>query len=116
MSQHKIYSMNFARIYNLYLIKIEKKGRNQEELDEVITWLTGYDQIALRELVESDIIVEDFFKNAPIMNPLRSKITGLICGIRVEEVEESTMREIRYMDKLVDELAKGKSMDKILRK
>ncbi|MCA9397452.1 DUF2200 domain-containing protein [candidate division WWE3 bacterium] len=112
---HKIYSMTFASVYMLYIAKVVKKGRTKEEVDEVIRWLTGYSQKELDKEVENETTFEAFFANAPKLNPNRKLITGVICGIRVEEMEESLMKEIRYMDKLVDELAKGKAMEKILR-
>lgn len=116
MDNHKIYSMAFAKVYPLYVAKAEKKGRTKEELDEIIRWLTGYSQDQLERQIENQTNFEDFFSQAPKLNPSRTLIKGLICGVRVEEIEESTMKEIRYLDKLVDELAKGKAMDKILRK
>lgn len=116
MMKHRIYSMSFARVYPLYVTKVEKKGRTKNEVDEVIRWLTGYSQDELEEQIEKHTDFEAFFADAPRLNPSRSLIKGMICGIRVEEIEESTMREIRYLDKLVDELSKGKPMDKILRK
>lgn len=116
LKNHKIYKMSFARVYPLYLTKVVKKGRNKKEVDQVIFWLTGYDEKELDNIIEKNINFEDFFKNAPKLNPLRSLITGNICGIRVEDIPESLMKEIRYLDKLIDELAKGKEMDVILRK
>lgn len=116
MEKHRIYTMSFASVYRLYIIKVERKGRTKEEVDEVIRWLTGYSQKQLEAQIEKMTNFEDFFIEAPKMNPLRSLIKGVICGVRIEEIKETTMREIRYMDKLVDELAKGKTMDKILRK
>lgn len=115
MLKHRIYTMSFARVYPLYLTKVEKKGRTKTEVDEIICWLTGYSQIELRAHLEKQTDFETFFAEAPQLNPARSLIKGLICGIRVEDIEEPTMREIRYLDKLVDELAKGKTMAKILR-
>lgn len=113
--KHRIYSMSFAQVYPLLVAKIEKKGRTKAQVDEVIRWLTGYSQKALDSQLESKATYEEFFAQAPKMNPSRSKITGLVCGVRIENIEEPTMREIRYLDKMVDELAKGKAMDKILR-
>ncbi|PKM65207.1 MAG: DUF2200 domain-containing protein [Firmicutes bacterium HGW-Firmicutes-2] len=116
MSKHKIYTMSVANVYPHYITKAEKKGRTKSEVDEVIRWLTGYSQEALEELLENQTDFETFFAKAPQMNPLRHLIKGVICGIRVENIEEPLMQEIRYMDKLIDELAKGKAMEKILRK
>lgn len=112
----RIYKISFASIYPLYVKKVERKGRTQAELDQIITWLTNYTLEDLKRLTESDLTFDDFFKQAPLMNPNRHLITGVICGVRVETIEEPLMREIRYLDKLVDELAKGKAMSKILRK
>jgi len=108
--------MPFARVYPLYLIKVEKKGRSKAEVDEVICWLTGYNQKSLQQQIDKQNDFETFFAEAPKLNPNASKITGVICGYRVEEIEDKLMQKIRYMDKLIDELAKGKTMDKILRK
>lgn len=116
MGKHKIYTMSVANVYPHYIAKAEKKGRTKSEVDEVIRWLTGYSQEALEELLENQTDFETFFAKAPQMNPLRHLIKGVICGIRVENIEEPLMQEIRYMDKLIDELAKGKAMEKILRK
>ena len=107
--------MPFAKVYPLYITKVERKGRTKAEVDEIITWLTGYSHKQLGEQLKNQTDFQTFFENAPKMNPARKQITGLICGVRVEEIKEKTMHEIRYMDKLVDELAKGKSMEKILR-
>lgn len=107
--------MSFARLYPLYVQKAEKKGRSKKEVDEIIRWLTGYNQRTLNTQVNKDVDVRTFFDQAPELNPLRQLITGVVCGVRVEEVEEPLMREIRYLDKLIDELAKGKQMSKILR-
>ena len=115
MSQHKIYKMSFAKIYPLYISKAERKGRTKAEVDEIIQWLTGYGQLELNTRLEDTTDLEGFFAQAPHLNPLRKKIKGVVCGVRVEEVEEETMQEIRYLDKLIDELAKGKPMAKILR-
>lgn len=114
-SNHRIYSMSVASVYPLYLAKAEKKGRSKAEVDEVIRWLTGHSQATLETELANKTNFEDFFAHAPQMNPARSLITGVICGVRVENIEDSTMREIRYLDKLIDELAKGKAMSKILR-
>jgi hypothetical protein len=108
--------MSFARVYPLYLAKAEKKGRTKAEVDEVIRWLTGYDQDQLQAQVENGTDLETFFAEAPRLNPSRALIKGVICGVRVEEIEEPTMQSIRYLDKLIDELARGKAMEKILRK
>jgi hypothetical protein len=116
MVNTKIYKMPFASVYPFYIQKAEKKGRTKEEVDEIIFWLTGYDQQSLQQQIDNQNDFETFFKQAPAMNPNVSKITGVICGYRVEEIEEELMRKIRYLDKLVDELAKGKAMEKILRK
>ncbi len=113
---HRIYKMPFATVYPLYLTKVEKKGRTKKEVDEIIAWLTGYDQKGLKAELKKQTNFEIFFAQAPRMNPARKLITGVICGIRVEEIEEPLMKEIRYLDKLIDELAKGKVMEKILRK
>ena len=116
MEKPKIFAMPFARIYPLYIAKVERKGRTKEEVDQIIFWLTGYDEPGLRKQLELGTTVESFFKEAPCMNPNMALIKGVVCGVRVEEVEDETMRQIRYMDKLIDELAKGKAMEKILRK
>lgn len=115
MSSHRIYTTSVAKVYPYYIAKAEKKGRSKEEVDEIIRWLTGYSQEQLEEQLEKGTDFETFFAQAPQMNPNRSLIKGVICGVRIEDIEEPTMREIRYLDKLVDELAKGKPMDKILR-
>lgn len=115
MTRHRIYSMSLASVYPHYLAKAEKKGRTRAEVNEVISWLTGYSESELEEQLESKASFEDFFARAPRPNPSRSLITGTICGVRIEEIEEPLMREIRYLDKLVDELARGRPMDKILR-
>lgn len=111
----RIFTMSFASVYPHYVAKVEKKGRTRAELDEVIRWLTGFDEAALAEHIASRTTFEDFFAHANL-HPNASLITGLVCGVRVEAVEDPLMRKIRYLDKLVDELAKGKAMDKILRK
>lgn len=116
MPGHRIYSASVASVYPFYIAKAEKKGRTKGEVDEIIRWLTGHSQETLEQELASKTSFEDFFANAPRMNPARSSITGVICGVRIENIEEPTMREIRYLDKLVDELAKGKAMEKILRK
>lgn len=116
MENHKIYSMTFGSVYPLYVAKAEKKGRTREEIDIIINWLTGYTTENLEEIINSDINFSSFFEQAPNMNPKRNLIKGSVCGVKVQEIEEDIMREIRYLDKLVDELAMGKSMEKILRK
>lgn len=115
MTKHRIYSVSFASVYPLYVAKAEKKGRTKAEVDAIIRWLTGYSQAGLNAQLKKNSNFEDFFANAPKLNPSRSLITGVVCGVRVENVEEPLMREIRYLDKLIDELAKGKAMEKILR-
>src|SRR5688572_13882233 len=115
-SLHRIYSMSFASVYPLYIAKAEKKGRTKKEVDEVIRWLTGYSQKALEVQLKKQTDFETFFAQAPQLNPARTLITGMICGVRIEEIKEPLMREIRYLDKLIDELAKGRPMEKILRK
>ena len=116
MSKNNIYKMSFLRVYPLYIAKAEKKGRTKSEVDEIIFWLTGYSKDELEEHLKNQTDFESFFNNAPLLNPLRTLIKRVVCGVRVEDIEEPIMREIRYLDKLIDELAKGKSMDKILRK
>lgn len=116
MTKHRIYTTSFASVYPHYVTKAEKKGRTQAEVDEIIRWLTGYRQEEVEEQLEKKTDFESFFAEAPRLNPSRDLIKGVVCGVRVENVEEPTMREIRYLDKLVDELAKGKAMEKILRK
>jgi len=116
MTKPKIYTMSFAKVYPHYVAKAEKKGRTKEEVDEIICWLTGYSQEELETQLERQVDFETFFAEAPQLNPARSLIKGVVCGLRVEDIEEATMREIRYLDKLIDELAKGKAMEKILRK
>ncbi len=108
--------MSVASVYPHYLAKAEKRGRTKAEVDEIIRWLTGYSQDELEEQLSNKTDFETFFSEAPRLNPSRTLVKGLICGVRIEEIEEPTMREIRYLDKLIDELAKGKTMDKILRK
>ena len=116
MSPEKVYQMDFNRVYPLLVAKAERKGRTQEEVDEIICWLTGYSREQIQDMQKAPITYEVFFKQAPAMNPNRKLIRGVICGVRVEEIQEPLMQEIRYLDKLVDELAKGKTMEKILRK
>ncbi|MBB4483324.1 DUF2200 domain-containing protein [Rhizobium etli] len=116
MTKHRIYSVSVASVYPHYVAKAEKKGRTKAEVDDIISWLTGYSRESLDDQLARNTNFEDFFAQAPRMNPSRSQITGVICGVRVEEIQETTMREIRYLDKLIDELAKGRAMEKILRK
>lgn len=116
MTNHKIFQMSFGSVYPLYLKKVEKKGRQQKELNTVISWLTGYSEKDIVGIVASGITFEQFFEDAPCLNPNVSLIKGVICGYRVEEIENPLMQKIRYLDKLVDELAKGKKIEKVLRK
>ena len=116
MTNEKVFQMKLKKIYPLLVAKAEKKGRTRSEVDQVACWLTGYSQEELNPLVESGITYGDFFRNAPAPNPNRKLITGSICGVKVETIEDPLMQEIRYLDKLVDELAKGKAMEKVLRK
>ncbi len=116
MTKHNIYTMSFASVYPHYVTKAEKKGRTKAEVDEIICWLTGYNREELEMQLGRQIDFETFFAEAPQLNPLRALIKGVVCGVRVEDIEEPTMKEIRYLDKLIDELAKGKAMEKILRK
>ena len=116
MENHKIFKTSFASVYPLYIQKAERKGRTKEEVDEIIYWLTGYDQKGLQQQIDKKNDFETFFDQAPQLNQNVSKITGVICGYRVEEIENKLMQKIRYLDKLIDELAKGKVMEKILRK
>lgn len=115
MPKHRLYSMSFAKVYPLYVAKAEKKGRTQAEVDEIICWLTGYSPEELKLQLQAEVTFETFFTDAPKLNPLRTLITGVICGVRIEEIEDPLMREIRYLDKLIDELARGRVMEKILR-
>ena len=115
MAKHRIYTTSFASVYPHYVAKAEKKGRTKAEVDAIITWLTGYSAEELQARIDDGTDFETFFAEAPAMNPARSTITGTICGVRIEAIEEETMREIRYLDKLIDELAKGRAMEKILR-
>ena len=116
MEKHRVFKMSFAGVYPHYVQKAEKKGRKQAEVDEVICWLTGYSPQALAAQIKQRKDLETFFSEAPSLHPNASKITGVICGVRIEEIEDPLMRKIRYLDKLVDELAKGRPMEKILRK
>jgi hypothetical protein len=116
MDNTRVFRMAFASVYPHYIAKAEKKGRTKAEVHAIIHWLTGYDEVALQHLIETRVDFQTFFAQAPQINPNVSKITGVICGYRVEQIEDKLMQQIRYLDKLVDELAKGKAMDKILRK
>lgn len=116
MAIHRIYSVSVANVYPHYVAKAQKKGRTKAEVDEIICWLTGYSQDALNDALVRQVSFEDFFAGAPDMNPSRTMIKGLICGVRVEEIQEPLMRKIRYLDKLIDELAKGKVIEKNLRR
>jgi hypothetical protein len=116
MAKHRIYTTSFAAVYQHYVAKAEKKGRTKAEVDQIISWLTGYRQKELETHLEKQTDFETFFAKASRINPSRALIKGVVCGVRVEDIEEPTMREIRYLDKLIDELARGKAMDKILRK
>jgi hypothetical protein len=116
MPEHRIFATAFAKVYPLYVQKAQRKNRTQEEVDRIICWLTGYDQAGLQQQIEQGNDFRTFFAQAPALHPDRSLIKGVVCGVRVEEVDDPLMREIRYLDKLVDELAKGKAMEKILRR
>lgn len=115
MAKHRIYSMTVASVYPHYVTKAEKKGRTKAEVDQIIRWLTGYTPAGLAKQLKNETDFETFFAKAPKLNPNRSEIKGVICGVRIEEIEDPLMREVRYLDKLIDELAKGRPMDKILR-
>jgi hypothetical protein len=115
MTKHRIFTTSVASVYPHYVAKAERKGRTRADVDQIIRWLTGYGRDGLERQLASEVDFETFFADAPAPNPARAEIKGMICGIRVEEIEEPTMREIRYLDKLVDELAKGKPMEKVLR-
>lgn len=115
MTKPRLYTMSFARVYPLYIAKAERKGRTKAEVDEIIGWLTGYSQGELLAQLDRQTDLETFFAEAPQLNPARALITGVVCGVRVEDIEDPTMREIRYLDKLIDELARGRAMEKILR-
>ena len=114
--KHNIYTMSIAKVYPLYVNKAERKGRTKAEVDEIICWLTGYSEDELEAQLERGVDFQSFFEEAPKLNPMRTLIKGVVCGVRIEDIKEPTMKEIRYLDKLIDELAKGKAMDKILRK
>ena len=116
MTKDRIFAMKFAKVYPLYVQKAERKGRTKEEVDKIICWLTGYDRAGLRQQIEQESDLETFYSQAPAIHPNSSLIKGVVCGIRVEEIEDPLMQKVRYLDKLIDELAKGKAMDKILRK
>ena len=116
MTKPRIYAVSFASVYPLYIQKAEKKGRSKAEVDEIIFWLTGHSAKSLQKAIEAKVDLETFFAEAPRFHPNASLIRGVVCGVRVEEVEDETMRKIRYLDKLIDELARGKAMEKILRK
>jgi hypothetical protein len=115
MTKHRIFTMSFAGVYPLYVQKAARKNRTKEEVDQIIYWLTGYDEAGLQQQIELENDFETFFAQAPAMHPNRLLIKGVVCGVRVEEIEDPLMQQIRYLDKLVDELAKGKTMEKILR-
>jgi hypothetical protein len=116
MPKHSIFTTAFAKVYPLYVQKAERKNRTQEEVDRIIHWLTGYDQAGLQQQIEQGSDFETFFSRAPAMHPNTSLIKGVVCGVRVEEIEDPLMQKIRYLDKLIDELAKGKALEKILRR
>lgn len=115
MTGHRIYSMPMASVYPHYITKAEKKGRTKDEVDELILWLTGYSDAELQDQLDAETDMKTFFADAPALNPARSQIRGVICGVKVQEIKEDTMREIRYLDKIIDELAKGKALPKIKR-
>ena len=116
MKKHRIYGISFASVYPHYIAKAEKKGRTRAEVDEIIRWLTGHTDQSFQEVLANGTNFEDFYTKAPRLNPARTLVTGMICGVRVETIEDPVMRELRYLDKMIDELAKGKAMEKILRK
>ena len=115
MAKHSVFAMPFAKVYPLYVKKAEGKQRTKAEVDKIICWLTGYDSAGLRKQIKEEVDIETFFARAPAMNPNRSLIKGVVCGVRVEDIPDPLMKEVRYLDKLIDELAKGKAMEKILR-
>ncbi|QUI25395.1 DUF2200 domain-containing protein [Vallitalea pronyensis] len=116
MDNSRVFAMSFSKIYPMYIQKAEKKGKTKEEVNEIIYWLTGYDELGLQQQIDKEVNFEEFFNQAPCMNPNVSLIKGVICGYRVEDIEDKLMQQIRYLDKLIDELARGKKMEKILRK
>jgi len=116
MPRHRVFEMKFANVYPMYVAKAERKNRTRQEVDQIICWLTGYDQAGLRRQIEQENDFETFFAKAPAIHPNSSLIKGVVCGIRVEEIDDPLMQKIRYLDKLIDELARGKAMEKILRK
>ena len=115
MPKHYVFAMKFAKVYPLYIQKAERKNRTKEDVDQIICWLTGYDQAGLQQQIKQENDLETFFAQAPGIHPNRALIKGVVCGVRVEEIEDPLMQKIRYLDKLIDELAKGKTMEKILR-
>ena len=115
MAKHSVFAMPFAKVYPLYVQKAERKQRTKAEVDQVICWLTGYDSAGLRKQIKDEVDIETFFARAPAMHPNRSLIKGVVCGVRVEDVQDPLMKKVRYLDKLIDELAKGKALEKILR-
>ena len=115
MPKHRMFAYKFAKIYPLYVQKAERKGRTKEEVDQIICWLTGYDRAGLQQQIEQESDFETFFSQAPAIHPNSSLIKGVVCGVRVEEIEDPLIQKIRYLDKLIDELAKGKAMEKVLR-
>jgi hypothetical protein len=115
VTKHRIYTMKFSKVYPMYVQKAERKNRTKKEVDQIICWLTGYTQAGLQQQLKKETDIENFFAQAPAFNPKSSLITGVVCGVRVEDVEDPLMKKVRYLDKLIDELAKGKAMEKILR-
>jgi len=115
MSKHRIFAMPFARVYPAYVNKAERKDRSRAEVDRIICWLTGYDAAGLKKQLKAEVDIETFFAQAPALNPKRKQIKGVVCGVRVEDVQDPLMKKVRYLDKLIDELAKGKSMEKLKR-
>jgi len=115
MPEHHVFALKFAKLYPLYVAKAERKNRTKEEVDQIIFWLTGYDQTGLQQQIDRESDLKTFFSQAPAMNPNRMRITGVVCGVRIEEIKDPLMQNIRQLDKLIDELAKGKTMEKILR-
>jgi hypothetical protein len=116
MPKHRVFAMTFASVYPMYVAKAERKNRTRQEVDQIVCWLTGYDQAGLKRQIEQQNDIETFFAQAPALHPKSSLITGVVCGVRVEDIEDPLMQKIRYLDKLIDELAKGRTMEKILRK